>query len=116
MPPTLRSMPVVRARPALGALALLSLLDLCAGCGSESGGAGGGDPVRAGQASVRDDVAAARTVDPATFPKPPSGMSVEQFAGRFAADGPQAVAASSVLRTPENRVAFGLLHAQQRFV
>src|SRR3954447_2885840 len=112
-------MSVARARPALSALALLSLVTVvCAGCGGGSDGEGAAakDAINAMQSSVRSQVAAAHDVNVSAFPKPPSGMSLEQFGGRFARNGPQAVAASSVLRTPENRVAFGLLDTRQRFV
>src|SRR3954451_9017766 len=117
MASTLPTMPAERARPTPCALALLALAALLvAGCGGAESGAAAKDPITNVPPSVRSGVAAARDVAPSSFPKAPAGISLEQFAGRFDTRGPQAVAASSVLRTPENRVAFGLLDSQQRFV
>src|SRR4051794_17325898 len=109
-------MPVARIA-LLSALSLLAgaLLTGCGGDGS-AGQQAAGDPVSAVSASLRDQVATARKVDVSAFPKPHAGQTLEAFAGRFDTDGPVAVAASSVLRPPTNRLAFGLLDADQRFV
>jgi hypothetical protein len=88
---------------------------LVAGCGGEESAGEAKDPVKAVDASVRDQVAAAQSVDPAKFPKPAPGQALEDFAGQFDTSGPQAVAASSRFRPPSNRLAFGLLNAQRRF-
>jgi hypothetical protein len=97
------------------ALAPLALITVAvAGCGG-NGESAVKDPIKAVNASVRDQVAAASTVDPSAFPKPQPGEALEQFATQFDTDGPQAVAASSVFRPPSNRLAFGLLNAKQRF-
>lgn len=85
-----------------------------AGCGSSSQKAVP-DPIGNVSAKARADVRAAQDVDPATFPKPRPGQSMEQFASQFRSDGPQALAGTSVYRTPGGRVAFGLLDAEQRF-
>ena len=88
---------------------------LVAGCGGEDSAGEAKDPIKAVSASVRDQVASAQTVDPSQFPKPQPGQALEDFAGQFDTSGPQAVAASSRFRPPSNRLAFGLLNAQQRF-
>src|SRR3954465_1866893 len=103
---------VSRALPPAALVALLVLLAAGCGGGSESAAQ---DPINAVNPSVRTHVEAARTVDPSAFPKPQPGQSLEQFASQFDTQGPQAVAASSVLRPPSNRLAFGLLDADQRF-
>ena len=100
--------------PALHVALLVALTALVAGCGGEAGSAGG-DPLQAVDAAVRDQVADAGEVDPAAFPKPPASGTLEDFGRRFSADGPQAVAASSVLRPPTSRLAFGLLDTNQQF-
>jgi hypothetical protein len=97
------------------ALLPLALLAVLSGCGGSESENSGNDPVRAVDASIRDQVAAARAVDPSKFPDAPAGQSLEQFAEEFDTDGPQAVAASSVFRPPSSRLAFGLLDADQRF-
>src|SRR3954451_15159980 len=86
---------------------------LVAGCGSSDEKSK--DPVAAVQSSVRDQVRSAQSVDPATFPKP-EGTSLEQFASQFDAQGPQAVAASSVFTPKKARLAFGLLDDNLHFV
>src|SRR4051812_47899675 len=96
-------------------LVAAALLAGCGGDGSTSRQAAS-DPVDAVSPSLRDQVAAAREVDVSAFPKPQAGQTLEAFAGQFDTDGPAAVAASSVLRPPTNRLAFGLLDADQRFV
>ncbi len=93
---------------------LVALTALVAGCGGGSGSAGK-EPLQAVDPSVRDQVAAAADVDEGAFPEPPAGGTLEDFGRRFTADGPQAVAASSVLRPPSSRLAFGLLDADQQF-
>jgi hypothetical protein len=66
---------------------------LVAGCGGEDSAGEAKDPIRAVSASVRDQVASARQVDPSKFPKPAPGQALEDFAGQFDTAGPQAVSA-----------------------
>src|SRR5688500_4423533 len=100
--------------PVLHVALLMALTALVAGCGGDAGSASK-DPLQAVDSSVRSSVAAAGKVDAAAFPKPPARGTLEDFAGQFTADGPQAVAASSVLRPPTSRFAFGLLDTDQQF-
>jgi hypothetical protein len=93
----------------------IGLLALVAGCGSADPKRPARDPLPNVSAEVRDEVAAAQKPDTADFPAPTPGQSIEQFAAQFAADGPQALAATSVYRPPGGRLAFGLLDAQQSF-
>jgi hypothetical protein len=95
------------------ALLPVALAVAFAGCGGSEEAAK--DPIKAVNASVRTQVAAAQDVDVSKFPAPESGQSLEQFAGQFDTRGPQAVAASSVFRPPENRLAFGLLDSSRKF-
>ncbi|MEA2295586.1 MAG: hypothetical protein QOE86_3225 [Solirubrobacteraceae bacterium] len=95
------------------ALLPVALVAAISGCGGSEQAAK--DPVQAVNASVRTQVSAAQTVDPASFPKPPAGQSLEAFAGQFDTQGPQAIAASSIFRPPSNRLAFGLLDSDRRF-
>src|SRR3954470_11995275 len=103
---------LLRPLPSAALLALLMTVAAGRGGGSESAAK---DPVNALAPSVRDKVKTAETVNPSSFPKPKPGESLEQLADQFDTQGPQAVAASSVLRPPSNRIAFGLLDENQRF-
>jgi hypothetical protein len=92
---------------------LLPFTLLClvaAGCGSSKK-----DPIDSVPTSERSVVAEAQHVDAAKFPKPKAGESIDAFARQFNNDGPQAVAATSVLTPPSSRLAFGLLSAAQKF-
>jgi hypothetical protein len=91
------------------------LLLTVAGCGSTGGSEKPSNPLKNVSGKARADVKAAESVDPSKFPKPKPGQSIEQFSAQFAADGPQALAGTSVYRTPGGRLAFGLLDAKQRF-
>lgn len=95
-----------RARTIVAVLAAA----LVAGCG----GSRERDPVAQVGAAERDRVAAAQEVDLSAFPAP--GESIEQLAARFETDGPQAAAATSVFRKGENRLAFGILDEDIKFV
>jgi hypothetical protein len=92
----------------------LVLMAALAGCGSGAGQKAA-DPIQNVSAKSRSRVTAAEHVDASQFPKPHAGQSIEQFATQFASNGPQALAGTSVYRTPGGRLAFGLLDAQQRF-
>ncbi len=94
-------------------VAFVALL-VVAGCGS-SNETSARDPIENVSSKARDEVKAAQDVDASAFPKPQAGQSIEQFSAQFSADGPQALAGTSVYRTPGGRIAFGLLDAQQKF-
>jgi len=104
------AMPVTRV---VFALALLALVAGCGGGGGDEEAAK--DPIKAVSANIRDRVADAQTVDPSKFPTPTPGQTYEEFSTQFDTEGPQAVSATSRLRPPSNRIAFGLLDADQRF-
>jgi hypothetical protein len=95
------------------ALLPVALVAAISGCGGSEEAAK--DPVKALNVNVRSQVDAAQSVDPASFPKPMAGQSLEAFAGQFDTQGPQAIAASSVFRPSSNRLAFGLLDGNRRF-
>jgi hypothetical protein len=95
--------------------AAIGLLALIAGCGSADSKQPARDPIANVSAKLRDTITLAQHPDVSDFPKPTPGQSIEQFAAQFAANGPQALAATSVYRTPGGRLAFGLLDARQRF-
>jgi hypothetical protein len=95
--------------------AAIGLLALVAGCGSADSKQPARDPIKNVSAQLRDTITLAQHPKVADFPKPAPGQSIEQFAAQFAADGPQALPATSVYRTPGGRLAFGLLDARQRF-
>lgn len=86
---------------------------LVAGCGGGEGSSK--DPVERVPAESRSAVAAAQEVDPAAFPQP-EGRSLEELASQFETQGPQAAIATSVFRTGRNRLAFGILDENLRFV
>ena len=90
------------------------LLSAVTGCGS-AGDEKPSNPIRNVSSGARDEVTAAQHVDASKFPKPTAGQSIEQFAAQFDASGPQALAGTSVYRTPGGRVAFGLLDSAQKF-
>ncbi len=97
--------------------AAIALLALLAGCGSADGERNASDPIENVAPQVRDEVEAAQNPDASEFPTPAVGQSIEQFARaqKFATDGPQALAGTSVYRTPRGRIAFGLLDSEQNF-
>ena len=92
---------------------LLLCAALAAGCGSTAEGER--DPIENVSSEARDEVTAAQEVDAADFPDPSPDQTIEAFASQFESGGPQAIAGTSVYRTPESRVAFGLLDEKQRF-
>lgn len=94
---------------------LLSLL-LIAGCGGDSASEDGGkDPIANVSSDQRADIEAAQEIDPSAFPEPEPGQTIDAFAAQFDGSGPTAIAGTSVYRTPESRIAFGLLDENQRF-
>ena len=96
-------------RPVLLLLASL----LLAGCGGDGGSSK--DPVQQVPSAARDKVQAAQNVDVSAFPKP-DGRSLEELSSQFDTQGPQAGMASSVFRTGKNRLAFGVIDENLRFV
>jgi hypothetical protein len=95
------------------ALLPVALVAAISGCGGSEEAAK--DTLRAINVNVRSQVESAQSVDPATFPKPMAGQSLEAFAGQFDTRGPQAIAASSIFRPSKNRLAFGLLDTDRQF-
>jgi hypothetical protein len=96
--------------------AAILLAAAVAGCGGGGGATKtASDPIQNVSEKARDDVAAAQAVKASDFPTPTAGQSIEKFAEQFAGGGPQAIAGTSVYRTPRSRIAFGLLDAQQKF-
>jgi hypothetical protein len=93
----------------LARLTVLLSAAAIAGCGGDDKPADGVPkdlPVTARQA---------QTVDPKAFPAP-DGRSLEEIATEFETGGPQAVMATSVFRPGENRLAFGVLDENVKFV
>jgi hypothetical protein len=103
---------VLRVPVALVAVSFI----VVAGCGG-SGTQKATNPLKNVSAKARDAVTAAENVDASKFPKPSGDETIEQFSSQFQtpADAPQALAGTSVYRTPGGRLAFGLLDSQQRF-
>ena len=99
-------------RPRVLLPAALLAAVLTAGCGGSEEPA---DPVANVASGARDEVRAAQQVDPASFPQPGT-RSLEDLAADFDTQGPQAVAASSVFRPGDNKLAFGLLENGREFV
>jgi hypothetical protein len=80
--------------------------------------AGCGDTTEKPSAPPKDvppSAQAAQTVDPAAFP-PAGGRTLEEIAGEFDTQGPQAALATSVFRTGPSRIAFGVLDEELHFV
>jgi hypothetical protein len=97
----------MRARPSF-LICLLSAAAL-AGCG------GGEDSADSVPKDVPVSAQQAQTVDPKAFPAV-DGRSLDELAGEFETGGPQAVIATSVFRVGENRLAFGVLDENVKFV
>lgn len=98
-------------RASVAAACLIAL----AGCGASGSGESSTDPIDNVSSKARADVRAAQGVDPSKFPTPQPGQSIDEFSSQFEVDGPQALAGTSVYRTPGGRIAFGLLDEKQRF-
>jgi hypothetical protein len=94
-------------------LALAALL-LVAGCGGDDGG---DDPVARvpNEGGVQAKVRAAAQVTAADFPDP-QGRSLEELSAEFQLGEEQAVLGTSVFTPGTNRVAFGMVDANQAFV
>jgi hypothetical protein len=97
--------------PLLAVCALAALATAAAGCGGS--GSGGADANRQ-PAPPSPQVAAAGHPRAADFPAP-AGRTLQQLADTLA-PGPQAAPATSVYTPGTNRLAFGLLDAQGRFL
>ena len=93
------------ARPMLTLIAAAAL----AGCGGED------KPADSVPKDVPVSAKEAQTVDPKAFPAP-DGRTLDELAAEFETGGPQAVIATSVFRVGENRLAFGVLDENLKFV
>lgn len=79
-------------------------------------GCGGADqPADAVPEDVPVSAEQAQTVDPKAFPEP-AGRDLDEIAAEFDTAGPQAVIATSVFRVGDNRLAFGVLDENLKFV
>jgi hypothetical protein len=95
----------MRARQFFLCLAVAAL----AGCGGDD------KPADSAPADVPVSAQQAQTVDPKAFPAP-DGRSLDDLAAEFETGGPQAAIATSVFRVGENRLAFGVLDENVKFV
>ena len=100
-------------RPVLTAAALTVAL-LAGACGGGSGSDEGGD--RPAAAKERSRLNGADRPRAADFPKPEAGQTFQQFADTVGATGTQMAHATSVFTPGHNRVAFGVLSDENKFV
>ena len=98
--------------PALCALALL------AGCGGDDddGGGGGGTGEGARAAETRQRLNGADAPNRQDFPRPQDGQTLQAFANGVGASGTQVGLATSIFTPGRNRLAFGVLSSENRFV
>jgi len=94
-------------------LVTLLLTATLAGCGGSTGKTA--DPVERVPESARADVKSAQEVDVSAFPAA-ADQGLDQIAAQFDTAGPQAALATSVFRVGENRLAFGILDENVKFV
>jgi hypothetical protein len=107
-------MPRLPTRPILLALACAALAVPAAGCGGSRGGGGGASSPNASPPPPPPEVAAARHPVPADFPAV-GGRTLRQLADSLS--GGPAVALATAIHTPgPNRVAFGLIQPDGRFL
>jgi hypothetical protein len=100
-------------RPILMALAAAALL--AAGCsGSDTPGGGGNDGVKA--AETRSKLNGADTPRQQDFPRPRPGQTMQELADSIGATGTQVGLATRVFTPGHNRLAFGVLSAENQFV
>jgi hypothetical protein len=95
----------------------LCALLLLAGCGGDGGGggdAGSGEGARAAQ--TRSKLNGADTPRRADFPQPRSGQSLQDFANGVGTTGTQIGLATQTFVPGRNRLAFGVLGADNSFV
>ena len=92
--------------------ALLTLTALLAGCGGDATGDGGDRPAAA---KTRLQLDGADKPDTSAFPKPKPGQTFQAFADSIGATGTQLALATSVFTPGHNRVAFGVLDAENAF-
>lgn len=91
---------------------VLTAAILIAGCGGDSKNDDGDKPAAA---KTRLQLNGADKPDTADFPKPKAGQNFQQFADSIGATGTQLALATSVFTTGHNRVAFGILDAENAF-
>ena len=100
--------------PALCALALM------AGCGGDDdgggGGGGGGTGEGARAAETRQRLNGADAPNRQDFPRPRKGQTLQAFANGVGTTGTQVGLATSIFTPGRNRLAFGVLSAENRFV
>jgi hypothetical protein len=106
---------LLRMRPSTSSsLALLCVGLLLAGCGSSDKGGGATSPNATAAPASSPQLVAAQHPSEAEFPKP-GGRTLRQLADTLRS-GPQAGLATSVYAPGENRLAFGLIDADNAFV
>ena len=96
-------------------------LSICAiGLAATVGGCGGSDAEPGGDrpaaAKERSQLNGADRPDVADFPKPKPGQTMQQFANSIGATGTQAALGTSVFTPGHNRLAFGVLNAENAIV
>ena len=98
----------MKRRHTLGLLLTAAVLSAC-------GESEPSDPITQAPKAEQAGLRAAQAPDPSAFPEP-AGRTLEQIASEFDTNGPQAAIATSVFRTGPNRLAFGILDAELKFV
>jgi hypothetical protein len=100
-------------------LLLLTCVLAIAACGDDDGGSGGdGGEASEGPraAQTRRSLNGADKPVRGDFPQPERGQSLQEFADSIGATGTQVGAATSVYTPGRNRVAFGVIDSENRFV
>lgn len=103
-----------RPRHPLALALLCGALTVLAGCGGSKEGGGSSSPNASAAPASSPAIASAEKPVAAEFPKP-EGRTLRQLADTLR-PGPQAGLATSVYTPGENRLAFGLIDAENKFV